>query len=100
VRRVQGGDEVLSLLGDRVSTSFLTDVAATPEIVDGRVGRVKRETAYVGRLAYRGGAGFRRQRRGFVIIALGESIAAAGATAARAGLARTSAPLGIAEVSN
>jgi hypothetical protein len=35
VGRVQGGDDLVAPLAERVLTSFLTQVAATPETVDG-----------------------------------------------------------------
>ena len=41
VRGVQCGDELLSLLAERVSTLFLTEVAPTPEAVGGGVGDVE-----------------------------------------------------------
>jgi hypothetical protein len=53
VRYVQGGDELLPRLAERVLTSFLTQVAATPETVDGGVGGVEREAAESNRVTHR-----------------------------------------------
>jgi hypothetical protein len=54
--RVQFGDELLPLVAERVSTTFLTDVAATMETVSGGEGDVEREAGEVGELAHRGRA--------------------------------------------
>ena len=61
-RGVQPGDELLPVLGERVATPLLNQVAATPETVGGGEGHLEREAGEVGELAHYGRAVVHLQR--------------------------------------